>query len=115
MTVSSFFIQIIQVRKELTLLRIQTYQSCFSGQIAQDKFVSKELVLKSIRVLVMLISLHDLEEVKFPNEVPRPEHWGGYGIEPTRFEFWQGRPSRLHDRIEFEKNSDAWSIRRLNP
>ncbi|MEJ6800430.1 MAG: pyridoxamine 5'-phosphate oxidase [Crocinitomicaceae bacterium] len=54
-------------------------------------------------------------EIEFPNEVPRPEHWGGYGIEPTRFEFWQGRPSRLHDRIEFEKNSDAWSIRRLNP
>lgn len=54
-------------------------------------------------------------EIEFPNEVPRPEHWGGYGIEPNRFEFWQGRPSRLHDRIEFEKNSDAWSIRRLNP
>ncbi|NRA11903.1 MAG: pyridoxamine 5'-phosphate oxidase [Crocinitomicaceae bacterium] len=54
-------------------------------------------------------------ESKFPNEVPRPEHWGGYGIEPIRFEFWQGRPSRLHDRIEFEKKNDAWSIRRLNP
>lgn len=54
-------------------------------------------------------------EIEFPNEVPRPEHWGGYGIAPTHFEFWQGRPSRLHDRIEFEKKSDTWSIRRLNP
>ena len=54
-------------------------------------------------------------EIEFPNEVPRPEHWGGYGIAPTRFEFWQGRPSRLHDRIEFAKKGDNWSIRRLNP
>ncbi len=54
-------------------------------------------------------------ETKFPNEVPRPGHWGGYGIKPTLFEFWQGRPSRLHDRLEFEQVNDVWSIRRLNP
>jgi len=54
-------------------------------------------------------------EAKFPNEVPRPEHWGGYWIQPTRFEFWQGRPSRLHDRITFQKDGADWKIERRNP
>ncbi len=54
-------------------------------------------------------------EAKFPNEVPRPDYWGGYWIEPTQFEFWQGRPSRLHDRIVFKSEGATWKIERLNP
>lgn len=47
---------------------------------------------------------------------PRPEHWGGYRLVPDRWEFWQGRPSRLHDRIEYRLNSDGgWLIQRLAP
>lgn len=52
---------------------------------------------------------------KYPNEVPRPPHWGGYKIEPLTIEFWQGRASRLHDRILFEKIDNKWSLTRLNP
>ena len=52
---------------------------------------------------------------KYPNEVPRPPHWGGFVIEPLKLEFWQGRPSRLHDRIVFEKENDSWKIYRKNP
>ncbi|MBL7713623.1 MAG: pyridoxamine 5'-phosphate oxidase [Chitinophagaceae bacterium] len=49
-------------------------------------------------------------------EIPRPEHWGGYRLHPLRIEFWQGRPSRLHDRICFEKDdSGNWSKFRLAP
>lgn len=52
---------------------------------------------------------------RFPTKIDRPENWGGYGINPTKFEFWQGRPSRLHDRILFEKDGKDWVISRLNP
>jgi pyridoxamine 5'-phosphate oxidase len=47
--------------------------------------------------------------------LPRPPHWGGYRLVPTTIEFWQGRPSRLHDRIVYRGGDGAWSITRLAP
>jgi pyridoxamine 5'-phosphate oxidase len=52
---------------------------------------------------------------KYPTDVPRPPHWGGYLVRPVKVEFWQGRPSRLHDRIVYELNGDAWNLFRINP
>ncbi len=52
---------------------------------------------------------------KYPNDVPRPEHWGGYVLEPLNIEFWQGRPSRLHDRLLYSKEKNSWKIERLAP
>ena len=46
---------------------------------------------------------------------PRPAHWGGYRLLPVAVEFWQGRPSRLHDRLQYTLTGDRWSIRRLAP
>ena len=47
---------------------------------------------------------------------PRPEHWGGYRLTPARVEFWQGRPSRLHDRLCFERQTNnEWALQRLAP
>lgn len=54
---------------------------------------------------------------KFENqEIPRPEHWGGFRLMPNMFEFWQGRPSRLHDRFEYLQDGEGgWTLTRLNP
>ena len=48
-------------------------------------------------------------------DVPLPPHWGGYRVTPESIEFWQGRPSRLHDRIVYTRESDSWRIGRLSP
>ncbi len=58
------------------------------------------------------------QEARFVElEVPRPPHWGGYAVTPTSFEFWQGRPNRLHDRLRYTPDQDAgaWVIDRLGP
>lgn len=47
--------------------------------------------------------------------LPRPEHWGGYLVRPHRLEFWQGRASRLHDRIQYRLEEERWLIERLAP
>jgi pyridoxamine 5'-phosphate oxidase len=48
-------------------------------------------------------------------EVPRPPYWGGYALQPDTIEFWQGRPNRLHDRIRFRRDAQAWVPERLAP
>ncbi len=56
------------------------------------------------------------EKYEDAEQLPRPEHWGGFRVVPQRIEFWQGRPSRLHDRIFFERDtSGEWRKSRLAP
>jgi pyridoxamine 5'-phosphate oxidase len=52
---------------------------------------------------------------QFQGDIPRPPHWGGMALRPTYLEFWQGKPSRLHERVCFKLTEDAWQISRLNP
>jgi pyridoxamine 5'-phosphate oxidase len=53
---------------------------------------------------------------RFGEDVPRPEHWGGYRLRPNSIEFWQGRDNRLHDRLRYSLEEDgSWSIERLGP
>ena len=59
--------------------------------------------------------LADLQEKFKDKNVSRPKDWGGYIVRPYKIEFWQGRPSRLHDRILYELNENIWNISRLAP
>jgi pyridoxamine 5'-phosphate oxidase len=52
---------------------------------------------------------------RFTGPVARPPHWGGFRVVPSRFEFWQGRESRLHDRLVWSRRGDRWAIERLAP
>lgn len=56
-------------------------------------------------------------EKKFKDveKLPRPAHWGGYGVNPTAIEYWQGRNNRMHDRILYTKEVDRWVLQRLAP
>ena len=59
--------------------------------------------------------LSALEKKYEGKAVPKPKNWGGYLVVPEEFEFWQGRRSRLHDRIQYVKSGEEWTIRRLQP
>jgi pyridoxamine 5'-phosphate oxidase len=65
----------------------------------------------------ILDEAHQSFQAKFKETeiIPRPAHWGGYILEPTSIEFWQGRPSRLHDRIRYIIENNNWKRERLSP
>lgn len=56
-----------------------------------------------------------LDEEYAHRELPKPDHWGGFRLHPQDFEFWQGRPSRLHDRLAYHLEGKTWVIDRLAP
>ena len=70
-------------------------------------------VIESRRVIEN--NLEKLQDQYREMEIPRPAHWGGYRVVPHSIEFWQGRSSRLHDRIKYTKENQSWKIVRLAP
>ena len=64
---------------------------------------------------VLEAELREVERRFAGGEVPLPPHWGGYRVRPESFEFWQGRESRLHDRIRYLRDGERWTIERLSP
>lgn len=64
----------------------------------------------------LLSGFRDAEETYQDRSVPRPSHWGGYRLVPSMFEFWQGCPNRLHDRLCYTLQVDgSWRLERLSP
>ena len=59
--------------------------------------------------------LNIIEDKFKDKDIECPLHWGGYCVKPLKFEFWQGRPSRLHDRLLYEFESNCWKLKRLAP
>ncbi len=62
-----------------------------------------------------LAGAYEEAEIRYPDEVPVPEEWGGYAVRPDAVEFWQGRPGRMHDRLRYRRTPDGWLTERLAP
>ncbi len=71
-----------------------------------DELTSREILEQNVA---------DIEARFGDGEIPCPPFWGGWRLQPVQIEFWQGRESRLHDRIVYQKENDAWRIVRLAP
>jgi len=107
-------------------VRIEGIAKKISSEASEEYFVSRP-VKSQIGALASeqssVIENRAILEEKFEaltklystGHVPMPDHWGGYVVEPTSIEFWQGRRSRLHDRIKYEKEKKNWIIKRLAP
>jgi pyridoxamine 5'-phosphate oxidase len=81
--------------------RLGAWASPQSQKIADREVLNKELM--------------KFTEQFDQENIPRPAHWGGYRVKPTKIEFWQGRSNRLHDRILYEQVNENWQISRLAP
>lgn len=106
-------------------IRVEGSVEKLSDQESDDYFHSRPLdsrigawaspqsqVISSRTLLVKNAAEYAL---KFALNPPRPPHWGGFRVKPELLEFWQGRPSRLHDRIQYVLHDDSWKIQRLAP
>ena len=90
-----------------TYFQTRPYGSRISAWVSEQSQVIKNREELEIKVKEFMD--------KYPENVPMPDYWGGYLVKPESIEFWQGRPSRLHDRIRFTKKGNTWTIERISP
>ena len=107
-------------------VRISGYAEKTNSGIS-DKYFYSRPILSQISAMVsnqsQVIESREILEKKFEEirkqldekKPVRPENWGGYIVKPVKIEFWQGRETRLHDRILYEKNNNKWMMKRLAP
>jgi pyridoxamine 5'-phosphate oxidase len=108
-------------------IRIAGYASKTSAEVSDKYFESRPrasqiaaIVSKQSQEIPSRESLENRyfdvqNKLKDQKTLKRPDSWGGYIVKPVKLEFWQGRESRLHDRIIYEKIEDQWKIKRLSP
>ncbi len=105
-----------QVRIEGILKKVDeaTSEAYFNSRPLESRIgaivSAQSTVIESAQVLETLF-----EQTKTAGNIERPKHWGGYVLMPDYFEFWQGRPNRIHDRIAYTQTKSEWLIQRLAP
>ncbi len=107
------------------VVRIEGLVSKVEAQLSDSYFASRPLDSRigawaspqsqPIGSRAVLVAAAAKVAAKYMLHPPRPPHWGGYRLAPDRFEFWQGRPSRLHDRIRYRLENGQWQRDRLAP
>ena len=107
-------------------VRIEGTVTKYEDEKSDEYFLSRPALSKigawSSPQSKVIQSREDLEKevIKYQQKftdgvIPRPPHWGGYVVKPAVIEFWQGRPNRLHDRLQYTLDKDKWVIERLAP
>jgi pyridoxamine 5'-phosphate oxidase len=106
-----------QVRVEGAISRVSGQESdaYFNSRPYESQLASAASPQSQTTTRADLETLVEALRLEHPERVPRPAHWGGFRIVPDRFEFWQGRPARLHDRIVYALEAGVWTLQRLAP
>lgn len=109
----------VRIQGRLNFLPPEISDEYFESRPFESKVgatVSKQSAVVKNREIIDKLFKNALKKFELKN-VPRPKNWGGYVLIPTKFEFWQGRNDRLHDRVQYvlDKNKEKWTIQRLMP
>ena len=107
-------VRIVGIAKKITINDSDTYFKSRPRESQMGAWLSDQSKVIGLDYNFME-TLKSLESKFKDKEVARPLHWGGYCIEPIKIEFWQGRPSRLHDRLEYKREDGKWIFKRLAP
>ena len=107
-------VRIVGIAKKITINDSDTYFKSRPRESQMGAWLSDQSKVIGLDYNFME-TLNSLESKFKDKEVERPLHWGGYCIEPIKVEFWQGRPSRLHDRLEYKIEDGKWIYKRLAP
>jgi pyridoxamine 5'-phosphate oxidase len=106
-------------------IRVEGYVERLSAEESDDYFANRPIKSRFAAAASPqsreVDSREELEQMvetlvaQYPDGPPRPEGWGGFRIVPDRIEFWQGRRARLHDRFQYSREGEGWSVSRLAP
>jgi pyridoxamine 5'-phosphate oxidase len=107
----------VRIEGKVELVSIEQATTYFHSRPASSQlgaWASEQSTVISDRS-ILETRLQQLEAEYQDREIPKPAHWGGFRVVPTEIEFWQGRPSRLHDRLRYQLVAGAWKMDRLAP